>query len=255
MRRGLGSTLGRGRVSCAPKLKLPGGPASMPKRTFIAMPRGEEAVIVGGLIGTNVGVYGLWHYGPFDYYFMRDHFTVCRAGISERPHTLLTAAFSHNDGTHLLMNMVTLFFFGPSVISAVGASAFLSLYVSSGVVANAAHCMAAKHRRQPALGASGAINAVVTYSVLADPFRMIVVFMEFFPVPLPALAYGGLYVGKDVAALLDVDLPIPGFGGGSGPAGAEVAHAAHLGGAAFGAAYYFLSRGRGGGAGPWRRLR
>ena len=217
------------------------------------MPRGEEAVVVGGLIASNVGVYGLWHYGPFDYYFMRDHFTVSRASMMARPHTLITAAFSHNDGTHLLMNMVTLFFFGPSVIARLGASSFLGLYMASGVAANATHCATARHARQPALGASGAINAVVTYSVLADPFRMIVVFMEFLPIPLPAIAYGGLYVGKDLAAFLGVDLPIPGFGGG-GSGGARVAHAAHLGGAFCGAALFLATRGRGG-RGPWKRLR
>ena len=223
------------------------------KRSFIAMPRGEEAVIVGGLIGANCAVYGLWSFGPFDYYFMRDHFTVSRESMTARPHTLITAAFSHNDTRHLLMNMVTLFFFGPSVIATMGARSFLSLYFTSGIVANITHCVTAHHRRQPALGASGALNAVVTYSILSEPFRLIIVFMEFLPLPLPAILYGAVYVGKDLAAFLGVDFPIPMMGGGGG--GPGVAHAAHLGGAMCGAGLFLMTRGRGGGSGPWRRLR
>jgi len=45
---------------------------------------------------------------------MIDHFTVSAVGVLEqlRIHTLFTAMFSHQSFTHLLVNCVTLYFFG-----------------------------------------------------------------------------------------------------------------------------------------------
>lgn len=150
--------------------------------------------------------------------------------------------------------MVTLFFFGPPVVSAIGARTFLSLYLASGVASSACHAATARHPRSPAMGASGAINAVVAYSILADPFRLIVVFAEFIPIPMPAILFGGVFIGRDVAALFDTELSLP-FGLGKPLPGTNAAHAAHVGGAFCGLAFYLFRRGRGGGGGMFRRWR
>jgi membrane associated rhomboid family serine protease len=152
---------------------------------------------------------------------------------------------------HLLGNMVTLFFFGPPVVAALGVRSFTSLYLASGVASSATHAATARSPRAPALGASGALNAVVAYSILADPFRLILVFAEFFPLPMPALLYGGLFIGRDMAALWSTKLRLP-FGLGEQLLDANVAHAAHVGGAVCGAAFYLFRRGRGGGGGTFR---
>ena len=207
------------------------------------------------IIGANLAVFSGWYFAERNrdwrlYKTMQDHFTVSRNSALERPHTLLTAAFSHSSGTHLLGNMVTLFFFGPPVVAALGARTFMSLYLVSGVASSACHAASARNPRTPALGASGALNAVVAYSILAEPLRLIVVFAEFLPIPMPAILYGGIFIGRDVAALMDTELSLP-FGLGRQFLDSNVAHAAHVGGAVCGAGFYLLRRGRGGGT--WRR--
>ena len=213
-----------------------------PTRGFIALPQGEAAPVIGGLIAANIGVWGMWQ--TCDHRMMVDHFTTSTDGILRRPHTLFTAMFSHRDGVHLFGNMLTLFFFGPEVVYVIGGRAFLSLYCGSGAVANACQLGVAAATtksfywmQERFLGASGAVNACVAWSVLASPWRMIVVFAEFIPLPLPAILYGGLFIAKDAAPLVGLQIPYL-----SGHGHQSVAHGAHVAGAAVGAAHYLLTR-------------
>ena len=95
--------------------------------------------------------------------------------------------------------MVTLFFFGPNVVAALGARAFMSLYLGAGIASSAAHVTMEPYR--PALGASGSMNAVVAYGICLNPWSLIVVFAEFLPIPMPAALYGAIYIGNDVMAV------------------------------------------------------
>lgn len=87
--------------------------------------------VLFSLIGLNVGVYALWQVNPS---FARRHFVVSAAALSEgRIHTLVTSAFSHKEGmSHLLVNMISLYFFGRSVGGALGGRALLLLYLAAG---------------------------------------------------------------------------------------------------------------------------
>jgi len=228
----------------------------IPRRQFIALPEGDAAPLIGGLIAANVGVYAAWQTVPLS--TMVRHFTLSSDDVFRRPHTLATSFFSHRDGWHLLGNMMTLFFFGPEVVYAIGARAFLSLYLGAGGLSGACQVgtdlatarNSSYWHKKPSryLGASGAVNAPVVWSVLLNPWRLIFVFAEFIPLPLPAILYGGAFVAKDVAALVNVRIPYLSdrFNG------TNVAHGAHVAGAAYGALHYFLFRGRGGG-GRFRR--
>ena len=92
----------------------------------------DSDAVLYSLIGLNVGVYALWQVA--DPTFARRHLVVSAAALSEgRLHTLVTSAFSHRDGmSHLLVNMVSLFFFGRTVGRALGGRALLSLYLAAG---------------------------------------------------------------------------------------------------------------------------
>ena len=57
------------------------------------------------------------------------------------------------------------------------------------------------------LGASGAVNAAVAHSILLSPWRLIIIFAEFLPIPMPAILYGGAFLAKDLGPLLDVHIP------------------------------------------------
>ena len=204
-----------------------------PKRSFLALPQGEALPVVGGLIGANCLVYGAWQ--VVDPRLMTKHFTLSNDDIIKYPHTLVTSFFSHASGWHLLGNMVTLFFFGPEAIGALGAARFLAVYGGAGLAANGAQLATnayANMRRDPyfrtrsprCLGASGAVNAAVAYGCLLNPWRMIIVFAEFLPLPLPALLYGGAFLAKDLGALFDVHIPYV------SDRAHGIAHGAHVGG-------------------------
>ena len=77
----------------------------------------------------------------------------------------------------------------------------------------------------PGLGASGAINSIVAWSILTSPMTIIWVNLI---VPVPAALAGILFIGKDLYELK------------SGQS--NVGNAAHLGGAFVGACYFFLRR-------------
>lgn len=210
-----------------------------------------------GLIAANGGVYYLWA-TQGDERFMRKNFMVSEESVaSGRYHTMLTSAFSHFDMTHLGVNMVALYFFGKSVADRFGGRYLLTLYCVGGVGASAAHvlwCRRQRERRRrryrddrgnffdrmerafsdfvedqgarrgyyftpSALGASGAVNAIVAFEVLLYPLRTIYLYAI---LPVPSILLGGLFLLRDLAGIQN--------GHGSG-----VAHAGHLGGAAVGA--------------------
>jgi membrane associated rhomboid family serine protease len=129
------------------------------------------------------------------------------------------------------------------------------LYLGSGVFSNICYIATSHNPRQPCLGASGAINSILAYTIATNPFMLIFVFAEFIPIPMPAILYGGIFIGKDIAAMFDTQLELP-FGLGRQFLDGNVAHAAHVGGAVCGLGYFIMRRGRGGGGGgPFQRIR
>jgi membrane associated rhomboid family serine protease len=108
---------------------------------------------------------------------------------------LLTHGFIHADLSHLLFNMITLFFFGRLTERVIGSLAgpatFVLFYVSAIVVAILPSYL--RHRddaRYRSLGASGAVAAMLFAAILIDPWMMI-----FVPIPIPGILYGIGYVG------------------------------------------------------------
>jgi membrane associated rhomboid family serine protease len=75
------------------------------------------------------------------------------------PWTLVTYMFLHGSGTHLLFNMISLFFFGPQVEARLGSRHFLGLYAVSGIVGGLLSILFTP-RVPGVIGASGAIFGV-----------------------------------------------------------------------------------------------
>lgn len=109
---------------------------------------------------------------------------------------LLTHGFIHADGTHLLFNMVTLYFFGRVMelvlTSRVGAAGYLLFYLAGILVAILPTHFKQRHNAfYRSLGASGAVSAVLFAYILLQPWSMLFVMF----VPLPAIVFAALYVG------------------------------------------------------------
>jgi len=153
------------------------------------------------------------------------------SALLSRPWTLLTSAFGHFDANHLLFNMFGLWVFGRAVLQAYGPRHLVALYLAGGIVASMFHMVLSV---SPMLGASGAVLALSVVFALTYPHRKLLLW---FVLPIPAYLAVGAFVVLDVLGLVG-----PGDG---------IAHAAHLGGAALGAAYWAwaLRSQRGGGVG------
>lgn len=141
----------------------------------------------------------------------------------------LTYAFLHGSLTHLIFNMLVLWFFGWELEAVYGAARFARLYLGSAVLGGVAYVAvdAAVGTGTPVVGASGAMMGLLTLAALLAPRRVVLLF-GVVPVQLRFLV--PLYLLADVVGL-GRQL--------SGAADAVVAHAAHLGGALGGALFWF----------------
>jgi membrane associated rhomboid family serine protease len=236
-----------------------------------ASPRFDGEQMLWSVIGANTFIFFLWH--AVDPRFMQANFTVSERSVyTGSVHTLVTAAFSHYDLMHYGSNMLALYYFGRNVGAMMGGTFLLNLYLAGGVVASATHVLWCRYEREkrarrfrghsgggilqsagrwmehrgigdgfdsawrrtpPALGASGAVNAVVFLNAALFPMQTI--YLNFF-IPMPNILFAGMFLARDL------------YGAQMGLGGSGTGHAAHLGGAAVGAAAWAALR-----AGAFRR--
>ena len=139
----------------------------------------------------------------------------------------ISHAFIHADLFHLFINMFVLYMFGGfterffvQVFGLQGYFYYVLLYL--GGVLFASLPAIRKHRDNPsynAVGASGAVSAVVFSAILINPVMKLYLF---FALPIPAFVFGALY--------LYYEYYMDKKGGG------RIAHDAHFWGAIYGAA-------------------
>jgi membrane associated rhomboid family serine protease len=186
------------------------------------------------IILANVVVFLMWQFAgsSIDPQFMMDHFLVSWSGLLDgRVWILITSVFSHSMFWHLLINMIVLYSFGPVMVQILGPRRFLIFYFLAGLISSLSHAMVSNfilHQPDlPALGASGAISAVILLFALIFPKQKILLFGI---IPIPALIGALLFIGLDVWGL-----SAQAQGG-----GLPIGHGAHLGGALTGIIYYFF---------------
>lgn len=126
---------------------------------------------------------------------------------------LVTSLFLHGSLTHLVFNMVALFFFGRMVERELRPKRFLSIFLLGGIAGNLLSLLFYPGG-EVFIGASGAIFAIIGIGMLIDPFEM-----SFYPylVPVPLALVGVAYTLYTIFAFI--------FGGDP-----NVAYTAHLGG-------------------------
>jgi membrane associated rhomboid family serine protease len=155
---------------------------------------------------------------------------------------LLTNTFMHGGWLHLIVNMWTLWIFGPAMEARFARLGFAVLYLSGGVVASATHLVANYDSPVPALGASGAIATVLgAYAVIYPRERVLLIVplgFLFIPLSAPAILFALVWFGIQVLQGTQ-DLFSPSLAGG-------VAWWAHIGGFAFGAVAALVVRGQAG---------
>jgi membrane associated rhomboid family serine protease len=161
-------------------------------------------------------------------WFELDAYKVVRQGQVWR---LLTYAFCHDrfGVWHIVFNMLFLYYFGRMLEPLYGSREFLIFYMTAAVVSGLCYmglCLFT-HQATPAIGASGAVMAVVVLYAIHHPREKICVFM-LFPIEIRWLVL--IYLIYDLHPVLLALSGTPMYTG--------VANAAHLGGAAFGYLYW-----------------
>lgn len=117
------------------------------------------------------------------------HVGSIRAGEQIR---MLSSGFLHADMTHLIFNMLTLWFFAPVVIGYLGDFSFGLVYFGSLIFGSLLTMVFHKNDYSyRAVGASGAVTGVLYSAILLQPDMMLGIF---FVIPIPAYLFGILYL-------------------------------------------------------------
>src|ERR1700677_50244 len=143
----------------------------------------------------------------------------------------ITAMFMHAGWGHLLGNMWFLAIFGKNVEDALGRLSYLILYFASGFVATIVQTdmtlVSTASHTGPALGASGAIAAVLGAYFVLYPNSRVYMLLRWLPVRIPAwLCLGGWFLYQFIVGNYGL---VHSNSGGSG-----IAFFAHIGGFVFG---------------------
>jgi len=134
---------------------------------------------------------------------------------------IITSGFVHGSISHLLFNMITLFFFGPVLENQIGEVQFIGIYFTGLIVSSLPSLIREKDNPQYAtLGASGAVEAVLFGFIILFPMEKL--YLMFIPIPIPAIIFGFAFIGYSIYA--------------SKKEG-KINHEAHIAGAAWGIIY------------------
>ncbi len=108
-----------------------------------------------------------------------------------------TNMFLHGGWLHLILNMWSLWLFGPAVEDRLGSGRYLGLYLLCGVIASVTHAAFNPTSTEPALGASGAIAGVLGAYLRMFPFARVLVLVPIIFIPLffdvPAIVFIGFW--------------------------------------------------------------
>ena len=144
-------------------------------------------------------------------------FSIPEVLASKQYYRLFTSAFLHADWNHLLLNMITLFFFGRTIEMFLGPSRFLLVYFAAIVGGSLLALWLHRHHEYRAYGASGGVCGMIFSYIVLFPGSTINFHMF---IPVPAWLYAILFLAGSFFAL---------------KRGADnIGHDAHLGGAIVG---------------------
>ncbi len=102
---------------------------------------------------------------------------------------MFSSGFLHVNETHLLFNMITLYFFADAVIVELGSVNFIIIYVASLIFGNLLSLYFHKEEYwYSAVGASGAVTGILYAAILLQPDMSL--YMFFVPIPIPGYVFG-----------------------------------------------------------------
>ena len=195
---------------------------------------GDISIVALGVIGLNILV--SWKGFNDHVFFDKYKFQVGSIIHNKEYYRILSSGFLHVDFTHLLFNMLTLYFFANTVIGffaspegflfgdfsqgnlKMGYGMFLLIFLVAVIGGNLLSLLIHKKENYySAVGASGGVTGILFAAIAAFPemeLRLL------FAIPIPAWVFGILYLGYSVYGMR-TNL-------------GNIGHSAHLGGAIVG---------------------
>lgn len=138
----------------------------------------------------------------------------------------ITSGFLHADMSHLLFNMLTLYFFAPFLVQHLGSYKFVLVYVASLLMGSLLSFGIHKENNYySAIGASGAVTGVIYTAVTLFPEMKLYMF---FAIPIKGWIFGILYLAYSIYGMKK--------------SVGSIGHAAHFGGAMGGYALALILR-------------
>lgn len=135
----------------------------------------------------NQGLIQKWIFNPYQVYQRKEYYR------------FLTSGFLHKDITHLVFNMIALYFFGEVIekiytyyYGNLGYLYYIILFYGGIIISDIPTFL--KHKHDPyynSLGASGGVSAVLFAAILFQPTSSICLY---FAICLPAFIMGALYL-------------------------------------------------------------
>lgn len=152
-------------------------------------------------------------------FFRKYLFEVSDVKYKKEYYRLFTSGFLHVDWMHLLFNMITLYFFYTIPFAVMGEVRFFILYfVSLGLSSYFSYVVNKNNNNYVAVGASGAVSAVLFSAIILNPTLKLIIF----PIPIPIPGY--------IFAVAYLLFTMYGMRSSLG----NIGHSAHMGGAAAG---------------------
>lgn len=133
------------------------------------------------LMGLNVSLFFVTLLRPETIYFLG----LTPALLSEQPWTIISNMFVHAGLSHILFNMISLYFLGSFLLRVVGERSFLAVFFLGGLAGNILFVRLA-NPSWIGVGASGGIFALA--GALAIMVPRAPVFIFFIPIPVPLWA-------------------------------------------------------------------
>jgi len=184
------------------------GPEVFPLRDNVS--RTHEPVVVWTIIALNAVVFAYQlSLSPRELQvFLHEHALIplryfnpgwaWRTGLSPSDFApFLTSTFLHGGFLHVILNMWTLWIFGPALEDRLGPARFAALYLLAGIAASITHAVFNAWSPTPVLGASGAIAGIIAAYAVRFPYAWVRVLVLIVFIPLffsiPAMLFAGIW--------------------------------------------------------------
>lgn len=176
---------------------------------------GDIALWILIIVTVIISIQGWNDYG----FFQRYKFKIINIIKYKQYDRLLISSFLHTNWSHLLFNLITLYYFSKNLIQEFSTEIFILIYFGSILIGNLFSLfLNKKNLEYSSVGSSGGISGVIYSSIALSPHIELFIFP--FPIPIPGWIFAIIYMYYSLFGMKYQ--------------WNNISHSSHLGGAVFG---------------------